>query len=83
MCIRDSYFSNALLWALVFALPFMLAGIFCPEVLLRDEVGIGQDVAGRPQQTEDVLADVDVYKRQGMARATTPSPSATSSRSPA
>ena len=25
---------------------------------LRDEVGIGQDVAGRPQQTEDVLADV-------------------------
>ena len=29
------YFSNALLWALVFALPFMLAGVFCPEVLLR------------------------------------------------
>ena len=31
----ERYFSNALLWALVFALPFMLAGIFCPEVLLR------------------------------------------------
>ena len=29
------YFSNALLWALMFALPFMLAGVFCPEVLLR------------------------------------------------
>ena len=25
---------------------------------LRDEIGIGQDVAGRPQQAEDVLADV-------------------------
>ena len=31
----ERYFSNALLWAMVFALPFMLAGIFCPEVLLR------------------------------------------------
>ena len=39
----ERYFSNALLWALVFALPFMLAGVFCPEVLLRL---MGGDVIG-------------------------------------
>ena len=39
MCIRDR------LWALVFALPFMLAGIFCPEVLLRFMGGDAEIVA--------------------------------------
>ena len=41
----ERYFSNALLWALVFALPFMLAGIFCPEVLLRFMGGDAEIVA--------------------------------------
>ena len=41
----ECYFSNALLWALVFALPFMLAGIFCPEVLLRFMGGDAEIVA--------------------------------------
>ena len=41
----EHYFSNALLWALVFALPFMLAGIFCPEVLLRFMGGDAEIVA--------------------------------------
>ena len=41
----ERYFSNALLWALVFALPFMLAGIFCPEVLLRIMGGDAEIVA--------------------------------------
>ena len=41
----ERYFSNALLWALVFALPFMLAGIFCPEVLLRLMGGDAEIVA--------------------------------------
>ena len=41
----ERYFSNALLWAMVFALPFMLAGIFCPEVLLRFMGGDAEIVA--------------------------------------
>lgn len=41
----ERYFSNALLWALVFALPFMLAGVFCPEVLLRFMGGDAEIVA--------------------------------------
>ena len=41
----ERYFSNALLWALVFALPFMLTGIFCPEVLLRFMGGDAEIVA--------------------------------------
>ena len=41
----ERYFSNALLWALVFALPFMLAGIFCPEVLLQFMGGDAEIVA--------------------------------------
>ena len=41
----ERYFTNALLWALVFALPFMLAGIFCPEVLLRFMGGDAEIVA--------------------------------------
>ena len=41
----EHYFSNALLWALVFALPFMLAGIFCPEGRLRFMGGDAEIVA--------------------------------------
>ena len=41
----ERYFSNALLWALVFALPFMLVGVFCPEVLLRFMGGDAEIVA--------------------------------------
>ena len=35
----ECYFSNALLWALVFALPFMLAGIFCLSFFKRIPMG--------------------------------------------
>ena len=39
------YFSNALLWAWMFSIPFMLAGAFCPDVLLRWMGGDAQIVA--------------------------------------
>ncbi len=31
----DEYFSNSVLWALLASLPFTLAGIFCPDAVLR------------------------------------------------
>lgn len=39
------YFSNALLWAWMFSIPFMLAGAFCPDMLLRWMGGDAQIVA--------------------------------------
>ena len=41
----ERYFSNAILWACILAVPFLLVGIFCPDALLRLMGGDAEIVA--------------------------------------